>query len=380
MNILFLVDTANPIKGGIQRVSYCLYKYFKSRNHKVLVVSWGQKDDVLTDDYFCMPDSDEGDSVDNRKFLNKIIDDYGIQLIMNHTALSPQNSPLLRFCKQKGVYIVTVYHSSPFGVYGIRKYAKLSNINNGFFRRLIDRIIRICFYIKYGKLLKMQAEYSDKIVMLSDKFISEYLYFVGDKFQKKMLAIPNPLTVERIGCKDKENILLFVGRLAPEKGLPYLMEIWNKIEPKYPDWSMQIVGDGAGRSYIENKINKLGLKRCFLLGFQNPETFYNKAKVFCMTSLYEGFGLVLIEAMSYGVVPLAFNSYSNVSDIIEDSQNGFLIPPFDVDAYVEKISLLLSDSNKLSKMANEAYEKSKKYTIGLIGQQWEKLFASLLFK
>lgn len=76
-----------------------------------------------------------------------------------------------------------------------------------------------------------------------------------------------------------------------------------------------------------------------------------------MTSLFEGFGLVLTEAMYYGVVPLAFNSYANVGDIINDKVNGFIIPPFDIKEYADKISSLIDNETLRLQMSEAAIKK-----------------------
>ena len=122
----------------------------------------------------------------------------------------------------------------------------------------------------------------------------------------------------------------------------------------------------------------LGLKRCNLYGFQKPASFYNRSKIFCMTSLFEGFGLVLTEAMYYATVPLAFNSYVNVGDIIDKGKNGMLIPPFDVEQYANTLSLLMDNPILWKAMSEEAVKKSYSYSINTIGMQWLRLFEEIL--
>ena len=110
------------------------------------------------------------------------------------------------------------------------------------------------------------------------------------------------------------------------------------------------------------------------MGFQKPEPYYNKAKIFCMTSLYEGFGLVLVEAMKYGVVPFAFKSYPNVVDIINDGKDGVLVSPFDVEEYASKLRELMTNPDKLQVLSKQAEMKSREFSIEKIGLRWEVLF------
>ena len=103
---------------------------------------------------------------------------------------------------------------------------------------------------------------------------------------------------------------------------------------KYEDWSLIIVGGGRQLDEMRQLAANLKLVNVKFEGFQDPKSYYERASIFCMTSSYEGFGIVLVEAMQYGVVPMAFNSYISVTDIIENGVMVFLIEPFDIDAYV----------------------------------------------
>ena len=82
--------------------------------------------------------------------------------------------------------------------------------------------------------------------------------------------------------------------------------------------------------------------------------------------------------MHYGVVPLAFNSYANVGDIIDDKVTGFIIPPFNIEAYADKISCLIENESLRSQMSDAAVQKSEKFALSKIGVMWEDLFKKLL--
>lgn len=380
MNILFLTpSTANSVTGGISVVCYYLYLHFKNRGHSVTMLAGHKNVEPLNEDFYFLPDGDkELWTIANRTFIDEIIKRKEIQIVFNHTCLDPLWSVVVKHLKLKGFKIVSVYHTSPWGIYGIKKYSTLCRLKKCTLKLSIDRIIRFLFWIKYHKLINMQAKYSDKVVMLSEKFIHEYVFFCKKKYIYKIIAIPNPLTIEELPREKKDNIVLFVGRLSREKGLPYLLRIWQLVEKRYPDWKLQIVGDGAERTNAERMARHLNLQHCSFCGMQKPEKYYNKAKIFCMTSLFEGFGLVLTEAMHYGVVPLAFNSYANVGDIIDDKVNGFIIPPFDIEEYASKISILIQNEPLRSQMAEAAIRKSEEYTLSKIGMKWENLFQRII--
>lgn len=97
-----------------------------------------------------------------------------------------------------------------------------------------------------------------------------------------------------------------------------------------------------------------------------------------MTFLFEGFGLVLVEAMKFGVVLVVFNNYLNACEIIDNNINGFLVSPFDVDAYAEKISELIEDEDELNSMSIEAELKSEHFDINNIGSNWVALLNNVV--
>ncbi len=379
MNILFLnISSPNPVLGGVSCVAYHLYKYFKSKGHKVTVLAWSKTATNYDDnaDYVYMPECDNVLSDANCAAVKDLLQREHVDVVMNHTCLTPKYAVVLEYFRSYGCRIVSVVHSSLFGIYGLR--FSMRNFGTSGIRRLLDRGTRIFFYLKYHRQWRMAAENSDRVVMLSDKFIPEFQYFAGGNFAGKITSMPNPVTVEDEPRVRKENRLVFVGRLSIEKGLNYLLDIWSLLEEKHPDWQLDIVGDGAERTFVESRIKTLGLSHCTMYGFQKAEPYYNRAKIFCMTSYYEGFGLVLVEAMHFGTIPFAFRSYANVGDIIEDGESGFLIPPFDVEQYADKLSNLMDDSSLLDAMSKRAVAKSKEFALEVIGAKWEKMFEEVV--
>ena len=171
---------------------------------------------------------------------------------------------------------------------------------------------------------------------------------------------------------------MFVGRLRNcAKGVDKLLRIWNKVEASFADWQLDIVGDGEDRDVLEIQAQDLGLKHVTFHGFQNPASFYQRSRIFCMTSIYEGFGMVLTEAMQHGVVPMAFNSYGSVTDIIDDDINGFLVKPFDEKEYADKLVVLMSNEDKYTKMSRAAMTKSVTFSKEIIVEKWCNLVENL---
>ena len=218
----------------------------------------------------------------------------------------------------------------------------------------------------------------DRIVTLSSSFIEDFCFYCPKADRTKLFAIPNFNTFESCKKTAGQQYVLFVGRLRNcVKGVDKLLRIWNEVEDLFPDWQLDIVGDGEDRTILEIQAAKMGLKHVMFHGFQDPALFYQRSKIFCMTSIYEGFGMVLTEAMQHGVVPMAFNSYSSVTDIIDDNINGILVKPFDEKEYADKLVSLMSDENKYKKMSHASMAKSITFSKEIIVEKWCNLIENL---
>ena len=124
MNILFLTKgTANPITGGVSSVPFYYYTFFKQRGYNILMLGGEKTIETENKDFIFLPNPQKLRSRENKKYLDEIISQHQIQIVFNHTCLSPSFSYIVQYIKEKYEYIkiVSVYHSSPFGIYGIRK-------------------------------------------------------------------------------------------------------------------------------------------------------------------------------------------------------------------------------------------------------------------
>ena len=155
-----------------------------------------------------------------------------------------------------------------------------------------------------------------------------------------------------------------------------MIDTWAKLEAKFPDWKLTIVGDGVERKNIEKQVKNYGLERVSFEGFQQPKPYYERASILLLTSEYEGFPLVLAECMSFGVIPAVYNSYSAVADIIADGKDGIVIPcnkeGYRADEAASLLSGIMEDEGKREAMALAAIEKSKEYSVERIYLEWEK--------
>ena len=197
---------------------------------------------------------------------------------------------------------------------------------------------------------------------------------------KNVILIPDPLPfrVETVSDLSAKRIIS-IGRYAYEKGNDLLLQAWAKVEKKCREWSLDIYGMGNQAPYRQ-QMKELGVdeSRCHLYGsLLNVKEEYLRSSIFALPSRFEGFGLVIIEAMSCGLPVVTFNCENGPRNILTDGENGYLIPPFDVDAYAEKLIRLILDETLRREIGANARKSSQRYAIDDIANQWKQLFEEL---
>ena len=108
-------------------------------------------------------------------------------------------------------------------------------------------------------------------------------------------------------------------------------------------------------------------------GFKDPKPYYQKAKIICLTSIYEGWGMVLTEAMQFGCVPIAFDSFPAIRDIIIPNETGILVKPFSKKEYIFKLIHLMEDDNYRTQLSQKGFEYVKKFDKSNILPKWIEL-------
>jgi glycosyltransferase involved in cell wall biosynthesis len=226
-------------------------------------------------------------------------------------------------------------------------------------------------------VLRTAYSLSDKFVVLSEQYKNAMKEFAGLRTMDKLVAIANPnSSLPRIP-ECKENVLLFVGRLALlEKRVDRIIECWRYLSSELPSWSLEIVGDGPDREILERQAR--GLPRIYFKGSQDPADYYDRAKILLLTSNFEGFPLVLAEAMSACCVPVVLGSFAAAYDIVEDGA-GLVIPmPWDPNKYSSAVLWLARNGQELEAMSRRAYVSVEKFSVGRVADDYETLFISLM--
>lgn len=226
-------------------------------------------------------------------------------------------------------------------------------------------------------------EYADYVVLLCKDFIKPYNEFAGLRDTSKYVIIPNALSFNFTTQYDKtvkRNVVLIVSRLdETQKRLSLALRIWAKVKQNSAadGWIMKIVGHGRDRKLYERIIKNEHIPVVTLEGRQNPIPYYQEASIFMMTSRSESWGLTLTEAQQMGVVPIAFDTYASLREIITDGQDGVVIAEGDIDGYVRSMLNLMQDDAKRQRMARQAISSSQRFSQERIAGMWWKLLTEM---
>lgn len=380
MNIVFAYPTGlNPQKGGVERITDIIAKILLKRGYTIFYLNWEREQDNY--EYpvpvIDLPSSNLEDP-NNLEVYNRFLKENRIDVIINQHGLY-EGTYFLSPVKVQNVKIISVLHSDPFGYYD-HLFADLMTLRDSSIKEKVKRVARFFLYRKVKKIIHRSLvnhytfiqEHPQYVCLLSESY-KERLEEYCDLPDNYFISIPNPNTYENIEIiPHKEPILLFVGRLDNRsKKLFTLIDIWYRLCKLYPQWKLIIVGDGPDKDVLINKAKDIS--NIEFKGYQDPREYYEKASIFCMTSIFEGFPMCLTEAMQFGCVPVAFDSFSAVYDIIKPGETGELVKSFDKKEYVGKLIHLIDDETYRKKLSKNAFQYVKRYDIANILPKWIEL-------
>ncbi|WP_350299569.1 glycosyltransferase [Peribacillus frigoritolerans] len=215
---------------------------------------------------------------------------------------------------------------------------------------------------------------ADLVVCLTSADLEKY-----KKLNVNSCYIYNPLTISETKISNlNNNIIVFVGRLKIEqKGLDYLINIARELEP---GWKILVAGDGADKREFKNLIitNKLEDKIILKGSLRGNELidFYSLGSIFISTSRWEGFGLVITEAMASGLPVISFNNLGP-KEILKDGEYGILVEKYNIDDFILQLKELILDREKREFFQRKSIERSKDFSTQVILKEWAIKLKSL---
>lgn len=392
LNIIFLMKVFEV--GGQEVVTATLADTFIKKGHQVVIASFKQPNDMMVKRtnpsvrFYTIGDFKY--SKENVDVVRRILLENHINVVINQWGLPYVPCKVLNKAKEGlNVKTIAIYHNSPDTNARIKDVEiALSETHNPLKKAMLYAKM-FAFKQITSRSMKYVYQHTDLYMVLSPSFVKKFKEFTGITHPDHLQVLTNPVTIDsssyHYSFSQKQKEIIFMGRIDYNQKRVYrVIDTWAKLEEKFPDWKFTIVGDGVERKNIEKQVTAYDLKRVEFEGFQQPKPYYERASILILTSEYEGFPLVLAECMSFGVIPAVYNSYSAVSDIIDNGKDGIVIP-YHKDGYkaneaADMLAAIMKDEDKREHMALAAIEKSKEYSVEKIYGEWEKVFNSLLAK
>lgn len=192
-------------------------------------------------------------------------------------------------------------------------------------------------------------------------------------------VIPNPLAFYTDQPKRLENCTaMAMGRFCNQKGFDLLVQTWQKVVQRYPNWKLHFYGDDGEdfRRYIA-QYNMEG--NCIPHPFTNDtQAVMEQHSFFILSSRFEGFGMVMAEAMACGLPVVAFDCPYGPREIIHDGEDGLLAKPEDTDDLADKICHMIEDASLRQQMGERAHENIRRYHMEKVGKMWTHMFDELI--
>lgn len=241
------------------------------------------------------------------------------------------------------------------------KIIAAEHVYYGYYKNLIIKKVRKIIYSKIKR-----------VVVLTNKDKEDF-----KKINVEAVVIYNPVNKNEDNQLSKLNSkkIISVGRLVEQKGFDLLIDSCVKVFEKFPEWHLDIYGEGPLKKELEEKIKKNNLcSNIFLKGTtSNIEEKYLESSLYVMSSRYEGFGMVLVEAMTKGLPCISFDCPNGPSDIIEDNVTGFLVEKENIDKLAEKIIFLIENEDIRKQFGKNGVKISEKFDKKNIIDKWETM-------
>lgn len=369
VNVLFLTYyQITPQNGGIERISDLVAEEFDLIGIKCFSAyfypsKYPKSQHIIKDINL---------SENNRKHeLSHFLKNNSIDIIVNQQVYELDKIiSQLREELFKSVRYVFFQHDRPLILFSSTlAYYKFAATHGSFKNRtifsiklLFSPVYHILRFIVYRNRFRKIYSHVNKFVLLSEYFIPVFCKQAGITDLTKISIIPNcvtlPIKMSKNIVSNKANDVLIVSRMTDErKRISLALKIWHLYQKKYSSaearcWTLRLVGTGPYYNDYVKIVKKYHIPNVVFEGHVNDTIpYYKRASVFMMVSDAEGWGLTLTEAQQTGTVPIAFNSYESICEIIKDQCDGVLVKESDIQAYVEKLHFILSDEDERRRIA-----------------------------
>ena len=381
MKILFIIDKMKNF-AGIERILTCKMNYIANHtSHKLYLTTYEQQSqplpfpldsDIIYKPFDIMlPQRSEmtlfqwvkayhGTRKCFKNQFKSLLTDIQPDLVVSTVYSYQVLDIIIKSCHHKGIKTVMESHTQGETVTLSQKFK---------YNRYLFKI-----FSHWDRYIMKSLRHCSCIVTLTKQDIPFW-----QKYARQIEVIPNILTIIPKKVKDYEaKRVLSAGRYMSEKGFDMLIEAWHLLPEEFHDWHLYIFGNGD-RSMYQNIVNKYNMGETVHLmpATDDIAEEFSKSSLYVMSSRYEGFGLVLAEAMSCGLPCVSFDCPYGPREIIKDGEDGLLAKYKDIENLAQKMALLMSDTELRRKMGEQALRNIARYEPETIMSQWINLFQNI---
>jgi glycosyltransferase involved in cell wall biosynthesis len=219
----------------------------------------------------------------------------------------------------------------------------------------------------------------DALTVLSEGDRADYAALLAGA-RTRVQLVPNAVPALGGGvARPEAQVVVAAGRLTRQKGFDLLIDAFARLAPQFPGWELRIYGGGKERAALERGIEAAGMDgRIRLMGStRRLGEAFAEASVFALSSRFEGFGMVIVEAMGCGLPVVSFDCPRGPADILSPGRDGLLVPPEDVGALAAALGELMADPERRRAYGAAALETARAYEPAAIAARWEELLAEL---
>lgn len=230
----------------------------------------------------------------------------------------------------------------------------------------------------FGRYLA--AKFADATIVLTKE--DKRLFLGKYKVKNRLLQIYNPISASSVNVSynSRSRTIISSGRLTHQKGFDLLIDVAKVVAQKTTDFQWIILGDGEDRNALEQKVqdNSLGELVHFIGRKKDVDKYYSSARMFVLTSRFEGQVLVVLEAKQQGIPVVAFSCLCGPKEMIIDGVNGYLVDDFNIEYMAEKIIHLLDDDSLCREFSQKSTLGMEEFNLNKIVRKWESLLGELL--
>ena len=360
--------------GGMERVLTNKANYLARHGYEIVVVTTDQRGKQpffpLEPSIRCIDLGINYDENNGKSFLNKLLH-YPLKQCRHKKRLKAV------LMEERPDVTVSMFNNDAVFIPGIKDgSAKLLEIHFSKFKRL-----------QYGRkgVWKLadwwRSKQDEKTVRKFDRFVvltEEDKAYWGNL--PNIMVIPNAISGIPAGTALLANKrVIAVGRYTYQKGFERLVDAWHLLASRFPDWKLDIIGDGEERPLLEQRIRSYGLERQVTLTrpTQEIDKAYMEASILASSSRYEGLPMVLLEAQAFGLPIVAFQCKCGPKDVVSDGMNGYLVPEGDTAGMAQRLEILMKDEALRKRMGLKAKESALRFNEEVIMKKWMYTFQTL---